>query len=71
MPCQISNLPSMEKISGLWDVLGKGVIPGIEIWVIIFAMHSGRYGHNNETLILQSFAFIMQFYTYSNPYDIN
>ena len=33
--------------------------------------HSGRYGHNNETLILQNFAFIMQFYTYSNPYDMN
>ena len=27
-------------------------------------VHSGRYGHNNETLILQNFAFIMQFYTY-------
>ena len=33
--------------------------------------HSGRYGHNNETLILQNFAFIMQFYTYFNPYDMN
>jgi hypothetical protein len=26
----------MEKISGLCDVLGKGVIPGIEILVIKF-----------------------------------
>ena len=33
--------------------------------------HSGRYGHVNETLILQNFAFIMQFYTYFNPYDMN
>ena len=33
--------------------------------------HSGIYGHKNETLILQNFAFIMQFYTYSNPYDMN
>ena len=33
--------------------------------------HSGRYGHNNETLILQNFAFNMQFYTYLNPYDMN
>ena len=33
--------------------------------------HSGRYGHNNETLILQNFAFNMQFYTYFNPYDVN
>ena len=36
-----------------------------------FALHSGIYGHKNETLILQNFAFIMQFYTYSNPYDMN
>ena len=28
--------------------------------------HSGRYGHKNETLILQTFAFIMQFDTYFN-----
>ena len=35
------------------------------------SIHSGIYGHNNETLILQKFAFIMQFYTYSNPYDMN
>ena len=34
-------------------------------------VHSGRYGHNNETLILQNFAFIMQFYTYFNTYDMN
>ena len=34
-------------------------------------LHSGRYGHNNETLILQNFAFNMQFYTYLNPYDMN
>ena len=33
--------------------------------------HNGRYGHKNETLILQTFAFIMQFDTYFNPYDIN
>ena len=39
----------------------------LQIWML----HSGRYGHNNETLILQNFAFIMQFYTYSNPYDMN
>ena len=30
-----------------------------------------KHGHKNETLILQNFAFIMQFYTYFNPYDIN
>ena len=35
------------------------------------SIHSGIYGHNNETLILQKFAFIMQFYTYSNPYDMS
>ena len=34
-------------------------------------LHSGIYGHKNETLILQNFAFIMQFYTYFNPYDMN
>ena len=34
-------------------------------------LHSGTYGHNNETLILQNFAFNMQFYTYLNPYDMN
>ena len=33
--------------------------------------HNGIYGHKNETLILQNFAFIMQFYTYFNPYDTN
>ena len=35
------------------------------------SMYSGRYGHINETLILQNFAFIMQFYTYFKPYDMN
>ena len=40
--------------------------------VLLFSLtHSGRYDHNNETLILQNFAFIIQFYTYSNPYDMN
>ena len=34
-------------------------------------IHSGIYGHNNETLIFQNFAFNMQFYTYLNPYDMN
>ena len=34
-------------------------------------IHSGRYGHNNETLILQIFGFIKQFYTYFIPYDMN
>ena len=33
--------------------------------------HSGRYGHKNETPILQSFGFIKQFYNYFIPYDIN
>ena len=34
-----------------------------ELLKIDFTTHSGRYGHNNETLILQNFAFIMEFYT--------
>ena len=33
--------------------------------------HSGRYGHINETPILQSFGSIKQFYTYFIPYDMN
>ena len=33
--------------------------------------HSGRYGYNNETPILQSFGSIKQFYTYFIPYDMN
>ena len=33
--------------------------------------HSERYGHKNETLILQTFVFIMEFYTYFNTYDMN
>ena len=34
-------------------------------------VHSGIYGHKNETQILQIVAFIMQFYTYFNTYDMN
>ena len=33
--------------------------------------HSGTYGHKNEILILQTFVFIMEFYTYFNTYDMN
>ena len=33
--------------------------------------HSGRYGHKNETQILEIVAFIMQFYTYFKTYDMN
>ena len=33
--------------------------------------HSGIYGHKNETQILEIVAFIMQFYTYFNTYDMN
>ena len=40
-------------------------------WNLLLPMHSGRDGHNNETLILQNFAFNMQSYTYLNPYDMN
>ena len=33
--------------------------------------HSGIYGHKNETQILEIVAFIVQFYTYFNTYDMN
>ena len=45
-----------------------------KIWPIFEAsqiLHSGRYGHKNETQILEIVAFIMQFYTYFNTYDMN
>ena len=34
-------------------------------------VHSGIYGHKNETQILEIVAFIVQFYTYFNTYDMN
>ena len=34
-------------------------------------MHSGIYGHKNEIQILEIVAFIVQFYTYFNTYDMN
>ena len=40
----------------------------LKLWTII---HSGIYGHKNETQILEIVAFIMQFYTYFNTYDMN
>ena len=33
--------------------------------------HSGIYDHKNETQILEIVAFIVQFYTYFNTYDMN
>ena len=35
------------------------------------ALHSGIYGHKNETQIIEIVAFVMQFYTYFNTYDMN
>ena len=34
-------------------------------------LHSGIYGHKNETQILEIVAFIVQFYTHFNTYDMN
>ena len=34
-------------------------------------LHSGIYGHKNKTQILEIVAFIVQFYTYFNTYDMN
>ena len=34
-------------------------------------MHSGIYGHKNKTQILEIVAFIVQFYTHFNTYDMN
>ena len=33
--------------------------------------HRGIYGHKNKTQILEIVAFIVQFYTYFNTYDMN
>ena len=69
--CKISIGP------GTWNLKKKlntrsNLIPPFKLPVKKkLILHSGIYGHKNETLILQNFAFIMQFYTYSNPYDMN
>ena len=39
--------------------------------IFFLRLHSGIYGHKNETQILEFFAFIVQFYTYFNTYDMN
>ena len=49
----------MKDLDDSWRVEDRG------------AFHSGRYGHNNETPILQSFGSIKQFHTYFIPYDMN
>ena len=36
-----------------------------------YTKHSEIYGHKNETQILEMVAFIVQFYTYFNTYDMN
>ena len=50
------------------------------IFLIMFAtstldndkvLHSGIYGHKNEIQILEIVAFIVQFCTYFNTYDMN
>ena len=35
-----------------------------------YPVHSGRYGHKNETPISQYFAFIIRFQSCINPYDM-
>ena len=37
----------------------------------MLSFHSGIYGHKNETQILEIVAFIVQFYTHFNTYDMN
>ena len=33
--------------------------------------HSGIYGHKNKTQIFEIVAFVLQFYTHFNTYDMN
>ena len=68
--------PSLLKVDQAWIPEISTGLEGVKSTILDPALseamrHSGRYGHNNETPILQSFGCIKQFYTYFIPYDMN